>query len=76
MPKYDFNFSLDAWVKSLIIEADSLEEAKEKLNEMSISDIVDEGFIKDFNIKDLDVTVDPDDVDDYLRYDWETNRIF
>ncbi len=75
MPKYDFNFSLDAWVKSLEIEADSLEEAKEKLNEMSISDIVDEGFIKDFNIKDLDVTVDPDDTDDYLRYDWEIGRI-
>lgn len=75
MPKYDFNFSLDAWVKSLEIEADSLEEAKEKLNEMSISDIVDEGFIKDFNIKDLDVTVDPEDDDDYLRYDWEIGRI-
>lgn len=75
MPKYDFNFSLDAWVKSLEIEADSLEEAKEKLNEMSISDIVDEGLVKDFNIKDLDATVDPDDDDDYLRYDWEINRI-
>lgn len=75
MPKYDFNFSLDAWVKSLEIEADSLEEAKEKLNGMSISDIVDEGLVKDFNIKELDVTVDPDDDDDYLRYDWEINRI-
>ena len=70
MPKYDFNFSLDAWVKSLEIEADSLEEAKEKLNEMSIDDIVDEGFIHSFNIKDLDVTVDDDD-DDSLGYDWE-----
>ena len=68
---YTFDFDLDAWVTGIEIEADSIEEAKEKLNEMSISDIVDEGFIKDFNIKDLDVDVDPDDDEDYLGYDWE-----
>lgn len=60
MPKYTvtFDFSLDAWIQNVEIEADDIEEAKEKLNKMSLEDLVEEGYVKDFNIKDLDYSVD------------------
>lgn len=71
MPIYDFNFSLDAWVKSLEIEADSLEEAKEKLNEMSIDDIVEHAIVKDFSIKELEVhESSPEENAKYLDDEW------
>lgn len=72
MPIYDFNFSLDAWVKSLEIEADSLEEAKEKLFEMPIEDLIDIAWVKDFSIKELEVHESSQEENDkYLDYDWE-----
>ena len=55
MPKYTFDFDLDLWIKNLEIEADSLEEAKEKFFKMSVSDIIDEGFVKDMCITSLDI---------------------
>lgn len=55
MPGYSFDFSLDAWIQCLEIEADSVEEAKEKLCKMSIEDLIENGYVKDFAIKDLDV---------------------
>lgn len=55
MPTYEFDFSLDAWIRGLRIDADSEEEAKEKLSKMSVDDIIQEGYVKDFNITDLDV---------------------
>jgi hypothetical protein len=53
MPKYTvtFDFSLDAWIQNVEIEADDIEEAKEKLNKMSLEELVEEGYVKDFNIK-------------------------
>lgn len=69
---YDFNFSLDAWVKSLEIEADSLEEAKEKLFEMCIEDLIDRAWVKDFSIKELEVHESSQEENDkYLDYNWE-----
>ena len=63
MPKYtyDFNFDLDVWVKSLEIEADSEEEALEKLRSYSIEDLILKGYIKDFDIRDLSYLVVEDD---------------
>ena len=39
MPTYTFDFNLSAWIRNLDIEADSEEEAREKLNAMRIGDI-------------------------------------
>lgn len=59
MPKYtyDFNFDLDVYVKSLELEADSPEEALEKLRSYSIEDLILKGYVKDFEIKDLSYLV-------------------
>lgn len=55
MKKYTFDFSLNAWIQCLEIPAHSLEEAEEKLGEMSIEDLIEYGYVKDFYIKDVDV---------------------
>lgn len=39
----NFNFNLEAWVRSLRIEANSVEEAKEKLFQMTLEEMVNEG---------------------------------
>lgn len=63
MPTYKFDFDLDVWVQSLEISAGSLEEAKEKLCKMSVADLIDYGFVKGYDIKDLDVEVVGEDED-------------
>ena len=68
MPTYTFDFNLSAWIRGLEIEADSEEEAREKLNAMSIDDIVDLGYCSNFDITSVDVESDEeyiyDDEDD------------
>ena len=64
MKTYSFDFDLDVWVRCLEIPANSLEEAKEKLCEMSVADLIDYGYVKDFNIKDLDYEIVEDDEED------------
>lgn len=64
MPMFKFDFDLDAWIRDLEIPADSLEEAKEKLCKMSVADLIDYGYVKDFNIKDLDYEIVKDDEED------------
>ena len=61
--KFRFDFSVDAWVRALEIEADSLDEAKEELLKMSIEDLIDEGYVEDFEIDNLDVEYDEEDED-------------
>lgn len=60
--KFRVNFELDSWVRFLDIEADSAEEAKEILNtKMSFKEIIEEGYVADFEIKDLDIEeIDPE----------------
>ena len=55
MPKYQMDVDLDSWIQCLEIEADSPDEAKEKLCKMSIEDIIKEGYVKDFSIRSLDI---------------------
>ena len=75
MPTYTFDFNLSAWIRGLEIEADSEEEAREKLNAMNIDDIVDLGYCSNFDITSVDVESDEeyiyDDEDDDDLYDDE-----
>lgn len=53
--KYKFNFNLNAWIDMLEIEADNEEEAYEKLHNLSINDIIENGNVHDYEIDDIDV---------------------
>lgn len=61
MPKFEFDFSVDAWITNLSIEADSKEEALEKLRSYSLDDIILEGYVKNFELKDIEYTVQEDE---------------
>ena len=57
---FNLNFSLNTWVKELVIEAKSEEEAKQKLLNMSIEDLMgDDTLVQDseFSATDIDVTL-------------------
>lgn len=63
MPKFEFefDFSVDAWITNLSIEADSKEEALEKLRSYSLDDIILEANVKNFELKDIEYTVEEDE---------------
>jgi len=57
--KVKFDFNLNAWIQNLEIEADSEEQAKEKLLSMSLEDMVEAGaYIKasDVDLVDTEIT--------------------
>ena len=51
---YTFDMNVSIWLKDVEIYANSREEAEEKLNDMRIDDLLEDGYIKDFEITDLD----------------------
>ena len=56
--KVKFDFNLDAWIQNLEIEADSVEQAKDKLMSMSLEDMIEAGaYMKDFNIDSVDTEI-------------------
>lgn len=61
MPKYNFDFDLDMWVQDVIIEADSYDEAKRLLLHMNVETILEQGYVKDYDIKQLDCTEEDED---------------
>jgi hypothetical protein len=52
--KITFDFNLEAWIKGVEIEADSYDEALEKLTRMSFEDLVRDGYAKDYSIDHID----------------------
>ena len=49
--KVKFNFNLKAWIQDVEIEADSIEEAENKLYKMDVQELIEAGYI---NTSDLD----------------------
>lgn len=69
---YNFDFSIDAWIQNLEIQADSFEEAKEMLLDKRLSELIEEGYVKDYEIRDLEYTVDdPNEYDEDIDEDFE-----
>lgn len=64
MPKYTFDFNLQAWIQNLEIEADSYEDAVQKLNTMDIDDLISDGYVKRYDIDDVDCESDEDDYEE------------
>ena len=59
----NLNFNLEAWVKSLNIEAASEEEAIRKLMDMTLVEIIEEGAVVDSNLKITDVDTEVHEYD-------------
>lgn len=55
MKKFKFDFNMSAWIQDVEISAESYEEAKKEFDNMTVEDLIDEGYIKNFSITDLDV---------------------
>lgn len=64
MPTYTFDFNLQAWIQNVEIEAESYEEAVHKLNTMDIDDLISEGYVKRYDIDDVDCESDEDDYEE------------
>lgn len=57
MAKYSFDFNLQAWVRFLEIEADSYEEAMEKLLKKDVSELIELGAVHDSDLDNIDVEI-------------------
>ena len=49
-----FNFNLEAWIEGVEIEADSEEEAKEKLYRMNAQELIEAGYVNTSDINDVE----------------------
>lgn len=58
MKTFKFDFNVDAWIQEVEIDAENYEEAKEKLLQMSLQELVENGYIKDFGLKQIDYEVE------------------
>jgi len=52
--KVRFNFNLEAWIDGVEIEANSEEEAREKLYQMTFRELVEEGYDRNFTTSDVE----------------------
>lgn len=52
--KVRFNFNLEAWIDGIEIEANSEEEAREKLYRMTFRELVEEGYDRNFTTSEVE----------------------
>ena len=52
-----FNFNLKAWIEGVEIEADSEEEAKEKLYRMNAQELIEAGYVNTSDVDDVESEV-------------------
>lgn len=57
MAKFKLDFNLEAWVRNLEVEADNEDDALNELYKMSISEIIEKGYVNDYSTNDIDVEV-------------------
>ena len=77
--KVKFNFNLEAWIQDVEIEADSMEEAENKLYGMTVQELIEEGYIhtsdltdvegeiveQNYKVKVRNIEFDPEDILEY-----------
>ncbi len=77
--KVKFNFNLEAWIQDVEIEADSMEEAENKLYRMTVEELIEAGYIhtsdlddvegeiveQDYKVKVYNIEFDPEDMLEY-----------
>ena len=52
--KVRFNFNLEAWIDGVEIEANSEEEARDKLDQMTFRELVEEGYDRNFTTSEVE----------------------
>ena len=52
-----FNFNLEAWIEGVEIEADSEEEAREKLYRMNAQELIEAGYVNTSDVDDVESEV-------------------
>jgi hypothetical protein len=77
--KVKFNFNLEAWIQDVEIEADSMEEAENKLYGMTVEELIEAGYIhtsdlydvegeiveQDYKVKVYNIQFEPEDILEY-----------
>ena len=77
--KVKFNFNLEAWIQDVEIEADSMEEAENKLYGMTVQELIEAGYVhtsdlddvegeiveQDYKVKVYNIEFDPEDILEY-----------
>ena len=77
--KVKFNFNLEAWIRDVEIEADSMEEAENKLYSMTVQELIEAGYVhtsdlddvegeiveQDYNVKVYNIEFEPEDILEY-----------
>lgn len=58
MKKFTFDINIEAWIRYIEIEAENYDEALEELYSMSLSELAEEGNVKDTEITDVDCEVE------------------
>ena len=62
--KVKFNFNLEAWIQGVEIEADSIEEAENKLYKMDVQELIEAGYINTSDLYDVEGEVIEEDDED------------
>ena len=74
--KVKFNFNLEAWIQDVEIEADSMEEAENKLYGKTVQELIEAGYVhtsdlddvegeiveQDYKVKVYNIEFDPEDI--------------
>ena len=60
MPKYKFDFELNIWLQGVEIDAVNEEEALDILHTMDAEDLIYNGYVKDYEVKNLDIEEEED----------------
>ena len=78
MKTYKFDLSVDAWLQDIEIEANTEEEAKAKLQAMSLRELLDNGCEKDKTLSNIDFTTEgksDDEIQAQAKKAWFWNQI-
>ena len=59
--KVKFSFNLKAWIQDVEIEADSIEEAENKLYKMDVQELIEAGYINTSDLYDVEGEVIEED---------------
>lgn len=76
MAKYSFDFNLEAWIQDVEIEADSYEEAENKLYKMTVEELIEAGYIHTSDLDNVDVEIlEADYKVRVFNIEWEDEEI-